>query len=168
MVLHFPILNNYNVWVVSYFLWSIVCPVCTLLAVTLVKYEVSNYILAPMGKCNPISDFPRGILYIPNYRIFSQRKWWDSCCLNHLNPICVMCCPLFYVENPSGRSWDESLKFFRTAVSEVRTATLPASEGGRWTLTTIAQPQQSAVFHNLHENSAQGRTHLMGTLLHSI
>lgn len=43
-----------------------------------------------------------------------------------------MGCLLFYVENLFGRSWEESLKFFRIVVFEVRIATLLVSEGGRW------------------------------------
>lgn len=85
---HFPILNNSNVLVVSGLLWGTVCPVCGLFAVKFVKYEVANDIPVPMGKENPIYDLPRGILHTVYHRLFSQRKWWDSCCPNHLNPIC--------------------------------------------------------------------------------
>lgn len=100
---HFPVLNNYNVLAVSWFLSCVVCSVCASFAVGLVKHEVSNYIPIPVGKQNPIYDFPGGILNTFNHRISSQRKWWYSCRLNHWNLIWVVCCPLSYIENPSGR-----------------------------------------------------------------
>lgn len=50
-----------------------------------------------------------------------------------------------------------------SAVSVAQTAWLLAPEGWHWALTTISQPQESTVFHNLHGSQAQGRIHLIGT-----
>lgn len=52
---------------------------------------------------------------------------------------------------------------FRAAVSVVQTAPLPALEAGERTLTAISLSQESIVFHNLHEDSSQGRNPLIGT-----
>lgn len=146
---HFPILNNSNVLVVSGLLWGTVCPVCGLFAVKFVKYEVANDIPVPMGKENPIYDLPRGILHTVYHRLFSQRKWWDSCCPNHLNPICGMFSPLFCREDPLVQRWD---KAGNSALQPlVPNALWPASEGWPWTLRTTSQPQERTIFHNYME-----------------
>lgn len=60
-----------------------------------------------MGKDNPIYDFPRRSLSTFSSRMLSQRKWWDPCCLTHLNPIYAMCWPLFHIESPSAQRWGQ-------------------------------------------------------------
>lgn len=52
---------------------------------------------------------------------------------------------------------------FCAVVSVVQTAPLPAPEAGYGILTAISLSQESFVFHNLHEDSSQGRNPLIGT-----
>lgn len=79
-----------------------------------------------------------------------------------LNPICVMCWPLFHRERErlhrDGINTEVLWCLFCSS-----NCSIPAPEARYWTLTAISPAQESTTFHNLHEDSLQGRNPLIGT-----
>lgn len=163
----FPILNNCNILVVSLLLRCTVCPVCGLLAVKLVKYEVANYMPVPVGKYNPTSDFPKGILYTFSCRISRHREWWGSCCSKDLNPICVPATHRSVWIIHLGRDGTKPEVLLNCSVCGSK-CIITSSRGLTVDIHDNFTASRKDCLSPLREHSARERIHLIGKIFNSI